>query len=338
MSNYLVHYGTPRHSGRYPWGSGKKPYQSLTRSKSGGVVAKDELDYKNEKERHKAIVNASHGKKKERYEKTDKLNKAAKVLLGVGASASLIAMCTANPLIVAPAMLVSSSSIIARIGINTYKLKDEIVEKQENKKTDAEWKEEDGPPKKLKELKKKNKLLSSDDDVKLVNPNSGMPGSTQNCVYSAIAYDMRRRGYDVQARQCRNPQNLNSYITKVYSGTIYRYVPKTTSNIGISKDVQNNAYKNTLKSIRLANDVHKNKSNTSRGIIAVRWKGTQAGHCFNYEYDNGKITFYDPQVGDTGSLTDAYFSHVDPNGTCIYRTDTLKPNDNIGEAVINRKE
>lgn len=25
--NYLMHYGTPRHSGRYPWGSGKNPYQ-----------------------------------------------------------------------------------------------------------------------------------------------------------------------------------------------------------------------------------------------------------------------------------------------------------------------
>ena len=24
---YLCHYGTPRHSGRYPWGSGKEPYQ-----------------------------------------------------------------------------------------------------------------------------------------------------------------------------------------------------------------------------------------------------------------------------------------------------------------------
>ena len=24
----IVHYGTPRHSGRYPWGSGDEPYQS----------------------------------------------------------------------------------------------------------------------------------------------------------------------------------------------------------------------------------------------------------------------------------------------------------------------
>ena len=23
----LIHYGTPRHSGRYPWGSGENPYQ-----------------------------------------------------------------------------------------------------------------------------------------------------------------------------------------------------------------------------------------------------------------------------------------------------------------------
>ena len=26
--SYLAHYGTPRHSGRYPWGSGEDPYQN----------------------------------------------------------------------------------------------------------------------------------------------------------------------------------------------------------------------------------------------------------------------------------------------------------------------
>ena len=26
-ANILIHYGTPRHSGRYPWGSGENPYQ-----------------------------------------------------------------------------------------------------------------------------------------------------------------------------------------------------------------------------------------------------------------------------------------------------------------------
>lgn len=27
-TGFLQHYGTPRHSGRYPWGSGKNPFQS----------------------------------------------------------------------------------------------------------------------------------------------------------------------------------------------------------------------------------------------------------------------------------------------------------------------
>ena len=31
---FLEHYGTPRHSGRYPWGSGENPYQSATGARS----------------------------------------------------------------------------------------------------------------------------------------------------------------------------------------------------------------------------------------------------------------------------------------------------------------
>ena len=29
LNDYLAHYGLPRRSGRYKWGSGKEPYQSL---------------------------------------------------------------------------------------------------------------------------------------------------------------------------------------------------------------------------------------------------------------------------------------------------------------------
>ena len=32
--DYLIHYGTPRHSGRYPWGSGENPYQRTRMFKS----------------------------------------------------------------------------------------------------------------------------------------------------------------------------------------------------------------------------------------------------------------------------------------------------------------
>lgn len=40
----LYHYGTPRHSGRYPWGSGEDPYQSLQRVGLGNVGAAPYLE------------------------------------------------------------------------------------------------------------------------------------------------------------------------------------------------------------------------------------------------------------------------------------------------------
>ena len=38
----LMHYGTPRHSGRYPWGSGKDPYQSARTFKQNYQELKDQ--------------------------------------------------------------------------------------------------------------------------------------------------------------------------------------------------------------------------------------------------------------------------------------------------------
>lgn len=48
FEDFLMHYGTPRHSGRYPWGSGKNPYQryadfysQYSRLKAQGLSDKD---------------------------------------------------------------------------------------------------------------------------------------------------------------------------------------------------------------------------------------------------------------------------------------------------------
>ena len=52
MDNYIAHYGTPRHSGRYPWGSGEHPYQRNAnflkenkRLKDEGLSEKERAEY-----------------------------------------------------------------------------------------------------------------------------------------------------------------------------------------------------------------------------------------------------------------------------------------------------
>lgn len=45
--NDILHYGTPRHSGRYPWGSGNRPYQSMhNKNVNKSIIKKQQLSSK----------------------------------------------------------------------------------------------------------------------------------------------------------------------------------------------------------------------------------------------------------------------------------------------------
>lgn len=40
-TNYLIHYGIPKRSGRYPWGSGKRPFQSREEKRAARAQRKE---------------------------------------------------------------------------------------------------------------------------------------------------------------------------------------------------------------------------------------------------------------------------------------------------------
>ena len=72
---YLAHYGLPRRSGRYKWGSGKEPYQSLRSSAKAGekfiksFSKKSGVEKQNNKrrERTKAVQLDKKKQKKSKY-------------------------------------------------------------------------------------------------------------------------------------------------------------------------------------------------------------------------------------------------------------------------------
>ena len=80
--SYLAHYGTPRHSGRYPWGSGDNPYQhnaeflkTVREMKDRGKSEKEIAEYMGMKttefrNKQSIYVNA---------EKVDRINRAIKL-------------------------------------------------------------------------------------------------------------------------------------------------------------------------------------------------------------------------------------------------------------------
>lgn len=81
LNDHLAHYGLPRRSGRYKWGSGKDPYQSIGRKKTLKKIAKNGERYVKSKlgssklAQKKAERKADKAREKEENEKAKALAK-----------------------------------------------------------------------------------------------------------------------------------------------------------------------------------------------------------------------------------------------------------------------
>lgn len=80
LNDHLAHYGLPRRSGRYKWGSGKDPYQSIGRKKTLKKVAQNGERYIKSKlgSSKRAHKKAAKAREKEENEKAKALAKEQK--------------------------------------------------------------------------------------------------------------------------------------------------------------------------------------------------------------------------------------------------------------------
>lgn len=175
-------------------------------------------------------------------------------------------------------------------------------------------------------LKLKQKEMTPKEDLKMINPEKGSSketGSTQNCARCTLAYEMRRRGYDVQAGKALN--GLNS--EKIYKSIFKDLKTQEVKGHGYSEMVKNKNGKSLItetfkkEEIKAMNGLNlkhwisvkntMNKQPNSRGQMMVTWNRT-GGHSFIYEVHDGKVTFMDGQTGKILSNADAkgYFSHA----------------------------
>lgn len=158
-------------------------------------------------------------------------------------------------------------------------------------------------------LPKSPKQYTAEEDMKLVNPSrgSGEADIQNNCGYCTLAYDMRRRGYDVTAKKDANgtdPFELykNYYkdakppervIPKQYEDMLKKYENARPYMITTDRD-----YKKYQKA--LMNDLQTEllkQGDGARGYLGVRWSGTNSSHSIAYEVSGGKVSVMDAQSG-----------------------------------------
>lgn len=126
-----------------------------------------------------------------------------------------------------------------------------------------------------------------------------------NCSNCTVAYEMRRRGFDVEAAPLSEGRNVDAWIDMFNGLTLKKARVEGTSK---------------------AEDIRKEAStwgDGARGVIAVQQGGLRlpgtagGGHVFSIEVDNGNVRFIDAQDGSEYSdrifslYKRAYFGRVD---------------------------
>ncbi|MDF1487704.1 toxin glutamine deamidase domain-containing protein [Tessaracoccus sp. HF-7] len=130
-----------------------------------------------------------------------------------------------------------------------------------------------------------------------------------NCGYAAIAYDMRRRGFDVEAKPDLNGDtymNLAAAYADPVSGQPGEW--ETTGDKTATVD-------------RLTE-----YGTGARAMVVVEWEGRSGAHAFVAENVNGRIDFLDPQ--NPAGNADSYFDRAEPGKVMVLRLDDLEPRSN----------
>ena len=205
---------------------------------------------------------------------------------------------------------------------------------------------EDRPIEKLSQLKR----LRGDEDIldvrmKINHGDSSNIGRLFNCANCALAFDMVERGYDVQARPRKNRSNVGD-IEKYFDGgklEHHAFDKELTNDITL-ENYNQMSYEHGKK---VANDLLK-QGDGARGIMVLGLLmseedltgRTNAFHAVNYKVENGKVLMFDPQsrkdfwlsgVDDWADGADG----VDPREWFTMRTDNLKVNENIADAIYS---
>lgn len=202
--------------------------------------------------------------------------------------------------------------------------------KKDDEKTTPDKESEQA--KSFDELDRKDTELEKFEDQALVNPDYDPydEAYSMNCAYCTAAYDLRRRGYDVEAM----PYDPKTYVSNVYDIASW-YKDTTVDDWSIEVENFNVDHREVLNRTKQSLE---NMPDGSYGQFCVYWT-VGGGHSMVWEKENGKTIIRDCQTNKAYGYDDwmnIYRTMVE--GTAILRTDNREPSNNILKTVRNREE
>ena len=172
----------------------------------------------------------------------------------------------------------------------------------------------------LPNLKRKTSAMTPNDDMAACNRQYSKGGVYKNnCISCALAYDMRRRGYDVEAM----PIDTTSAVNGSLPVQLGFYKGEKLEAFQVPSDDE--------AAIKRFSDRILKYGDGSRGLLRIRWKNGD-GHAVIWEVSGDTVVIRDPQNNTIVDLSD-YLRRA--KTFYYFRTDNLKLTDKVTEFVRN---
>ena len=173
----------------------------------------------------------------------------------------------------------------------------------------------------LPALNRKATSMGPNEDMAACNPKYSKGGVyKKNCISCALAYDLRRRGYDVEAASINTTSVTNGSLP-VQLG-FYKGEKLEMFEVPNDPDVAAKQFTNQILKY----------GDGSRGMLRIRWKNGD-GHAVVWEINDRTVVVRDPQNNTMVDFPD----YVRRAKTFYYfRTDNLEPTEKTLRFVKNR--
>jgi len=156
-------------------------------------------------------------------------------------------------------------------------------------------------------------------DLAAINPDFPQSGHTRNCGNCAAAYELRRRGHDVEAK-AGEVMFLGDFAA-MFDGINVQSSAMLSTTDAASETAQ-----------KIEQEIL-SWGEGARGFILGQWSDLDYGHYFSAEVNGGAVMFVDGQNGKSGVK---YLEKMIPQEIHYARLDNLKFNNSVANYVKNR--
>lgn len=184
-------------------------------------------------------------------------------------------------------------------------------------------------------LGKKGRAKSVAEAITGTNPNHSRDYNefSKNCQRCVVAYELRRRGYDVEALPTYEGDTLPRIAYQNASKGTYEGYWKGAFRHSKTLNVGGSTSEKVLQNIT---DKMHSFGSGSRAVVQIFYKNG-GGHVFNVENNGGRMVWVGAQTGKLKDINDT-LSHVKTEKVNLVRVDNLKISDRAKNYVKNKNK